>query len=126
MSLSRNISFIQSDFVSANEISIRKATVTQATAITSGVTLNSPAGVITTFSSANLLSTNGNASFSVNNSFVNSDSLVLGNIVNYAGSTGAPVARVQGVTNGSFSVVIRNVDDVYPLNGAIKFGYSIL
>ncbi|NBO99346.1 MAG: hypothetical protein EBU90_04360 [Proteobacteria bacterium] len=124
MSLSRKISIIQSDFVSANEISLRKATVTQTTAITSGVTLNSPAGVITTVSST--LATNGNTSFSVGNSFVKADSLVLGNIVNYAGSQGAPFTRVQGVTNGSFSVAIRNVDNVNPLNGAIKFGYSIL
>lgn len=124
MSLSRKISVFQSDFVSANEISLKKATVTQATAITSGVTINSPAGVITTVSST--LATNGNAAFSVSNSFVKADSLVLGNIVNYAGSQGAPFARVQNVQNGSFSVAIRNVDDVGALNGAIKFGYSIL
>ena len=124
MSLSRKISVFQSDFVSANEISLKKATVTKATAITSGVTLNSPAGVITTVSST--LATNGSASFSVGNSFVKADSLVLGNIVNYSGSQGSPFARIQGVTNGSFSVAIRNVDDVNALNGAIKFGYSIL
>jgi hypothetical protein len=124
MSLSKKISSIQSDFLSANEISLKKATVTQATAITSGVTLNSPAGVITTVSST--LSTNSSAAFIVSNSFVKVDSLVLGNIVNYAGTQGSPFARVQGVTNGSFSVVIRNVDDVNALNAAIKFGYSIL
>jgi len=124
MSLNRKIATTQLDFVSTKAISLSKATVTQATAITSGVTLNSPAGVITTVSST--LVTNGNASFSVSNSFVRADSVVLGNIVNYAGNQGAPFARVQGIDDGSFSVAIHNVADSGALNGAIKIGYSIV
>uniref|UniRef100_A0A6C0E0P8 Uncharacterized protein n=1 Tax=viral metagenome TaxID=1070528 RepID=A0A6C0E0P8_9ZZZZ len=109
---------------SLSEISISKNTATQATSITSGVTLNSPAGVVTTVSTS--LSTNGTTSFVISNSYIKADSVVLSNIVNYAGSQGSPFVRVQAVTSGSFSIAIRNVDDINALNGAIKIGFAIL
>lgn len=124
LSRKQTISNLTSNYLSVGELSISKATTTQTGNITSACTLNSPAGVITTVSST--LATNGNASFTVNNSYVNSSSVVLGNIVNYSGSNGAPFARVQNIASGSFGVVIRNVDDVNPLNGIIKFGFTVL
>jgi len=106
------------------EMSLTKATAGQATSITSGVTINAPAGVITTVSTS--LATNANISFTVGNSFVKADSVVLCNISNYSGTTGAPFSRVNGVTKGSFIITIRNVHDLEALNGALKFNYAVL
>jgi hypothetical protein len=106
------------------DVSIAKSTVTQTTSITSGVTLNSPAGVIDTVSST--LATNGSTSFTVTNSFVDANSVVLSNIVNYSGNAGAPFSRVQGVTSGSFSISIRNVHAEQALNGVIKLAFTTL
>lgn len=109
---------------SFRRIRLDRGVVTQATNINTAVTINKAAGIITTVTST--LATNGNASFSVNNSEVRSDSVVLGNIVNYNGTQGAPFARIQNVTSGSFTVALRNVDDINPLNGSVKFAYSVL
>jgi hypothetical protein len=105
-------------------INLEKGAVTQATSISTAVTLNKSAGIITAVSST--LGTNGNANFTVNNSSVMADSVVLCNIVNYSGSQGAPFSRVQNVTQGSFGVSLRNVDDINALNGIVKFAFSVL
>jgi hypothetical protein len=107
-----------------NGIIVTKSTVGQLTSVTSGVSINSPAGIISTVSTA--LATNGSAVFSVSNSCVEADSIVLANIVNYGGSQGAPIVRVQGITRGSFSVSLRNVSDADALNGVVKVGFSVL
>jgi hypothetical protein len=105
-------------------IILDKGVVTQATNINTAVTINKSAGIITTVNST--LEPNGNASFSVNNYEVKADSVVLGNIVNYNGTQGAPFARIQNVTSGSFTVALRNVDDTNALNGSLKFAYTVL
>lgn len=110
--------------VNAGRINITKAAVTQLTSITTGVTLNAGAGVITTVSST--LAADTTASFTVTNSAVSSSSLVLANIVNYSGSQGSPDVRVQNVTNGAFTVAVRNVDDTDALNGILKIAFVAL
>ena len=105
-------------------IILDKGVVTQATNINTAVTINKSAGIITTVNST--LEPNGNASFIVNNYEVKADSVVLGNIVNYNGTQGAPFARIQNVTSGSFTVALRNVDDTNALNGSLKFAYTVL
>ena len=92
-----------------NQIRVNRGSIAQVTSITSGVTLNSPAGTISTISSGTLLVTNGSSSFSVLNSCVHSDSIILSNIIGFSG-TGQPAARINNVTTGSFSVVLRNID----------------
>lgn len=104
-------------------VSLDKGTVTQTTNITTSVTLNKAAGVITTVSST--LAANTSATFTVNNSVVKADSVVLGNVVNYGG-TGSVTAHVHSVAAGSFSVVLRNVHDSAALNAAVKFAFSVL
>lgn len=105
------------------ELSVSKSTVSQATAITSGVTLNSPAGVITSVSST--LATSGNATFNVVNSFVNTNSIVLASVINYSGSDGIPSVNVGAITQGSFNVTLRNTHKDQALNGIVKIGYNI-
>lgn len=106
------------------QLSLDKTSMTQATAITSGVTLNAPSGFITTVSTT--LATNGSASFSVTNDNIKASSMVLANIVDYTGSNGIPSVIVDNITTGSFSVVLRNSHINNPLNGAVKLGFLSL
>lgn len=107
-----------------NKILLPKNKVSQVTAITSGVTLNSPSGIILT-TTANL-ATNGNTSFVVSNSHVNTGSIILANQIGYSGSQGAPFVSVRNVTQGSFSINLKNVDTINPLNGNISIAYAVL
>lgn len=107
-----------------NGITLAKSTVSQLTSATTSVSIHSPAGIISTVSST--LATNGSALFAVSNACVEADSIVLANIVNYSGTQGAPIVRVQGITRGSFSLSLRNVSDADALNGVVKVGFSVL
>lgn len=108
---------------SLNNVSLNKNSIVQATSVTSGVTLNSPAGCVTTVSQS-CFNTTGSVIFQVTNSSVTTDSLVLGNIVHYSG-TGTPLAHFRDVTTGSFKVSIQNAHPSAALNATVKIGYTI-
>lgn len=109
-----------------NTVRLTTSSVAQGTNLSTAVTLNSPAGFITTYSQGTLLATNGSAAFSVANSFVRADSIIHANIIGYGGS-GQPFSRINNVTTGSFSVVLRNVDDINAVSGdTIKIAFSVL
>lgn len=109
-----------------NQVTITKSSQTQGTSITTAVTHNAPAGTIKTVSTN--LATGGTARFTVNNSFVQPSSLVLANITNYSVSAtqGSPSVFVSNVTQGSFSIVLKNLDWTYPLGGNVSIGYRVL
>ena len=103
-----------------------KSSITQGSTLNTAVTLDSPAGFISTLNTSGaLLTTLGSASFTVNNVCVKSDSIVLSNIVNFGGA-GVPNIRVGSITDGSFSITLTNVDWINPLTGSIKIAFSIL
>lgn len=110
------------------KVTATKATVTQDTSISTAVTCNAPSGVITTFSA--VIAANGSATFTVNNAYCLSTSVVVANICNYAGSQGIPSIIVEDVTNGNFKVTIYNAADATApgpaLNGAIKVAFIIV
>jgi len=110
--------FIMNIFVT----SISKGTVTQLTNATTAVTLNKKAGVITTVA----LSTAADTSFefTVNNSVVKADSIVLAS-VEYTGN-GHPSVHVKSVAAGSFVVVVRNVNASAALNAAADIHFYVL
>ncbi len=104
-----------------------KATVTQATSITTGVTASAPAGVITTVSAA--LAADASAEFTVTNTFVAATSVVIANVVDYAGTdstNGIPVVKVDTIGAGSFKVVISNAHSANALNGVLKIGFIVV
>jgi len=107
-----------------NKVNVTKATVGQLTNISTAVSINASAGIISTVSTT--LTTNGTALFAVSNSHVEPESVVLANIVNYSGNQGAPSVRVQSITQGSFSVSLRNGSWTDALNGVVKVGYLVL
>jgi len=107
-----------------NNVRLNRSSVSQGTSLTSGVTINSPAGFIFTHTTGTL-ATGGSASFTVTNTTVRVDSIILSNIVNHAG-TGIPVARINNVTEGSFDVGLRNIDLTNGLTGSVKVAFSVL
>jgi len=104
-------------------------TVTQGTSATTAVTSNSKTGVITTF--ALTLAATAEATFTVNNSSVKADSVVLitveyPTIVNITPTTGFLTATVRDVAAGSFKVSLRNSHASDVLNSAAKIHYRVL
>lgn len=102
---------------------LAKGTVTQLTSISTGVTVNAPAGVITTVSST--LAAGANATFIVTNSFVNADS-VIQLTVDDSVSAGIAVLNVETVGAGVFSVTVKNIDGAAAFDDVLKVHFVVL
>jgi hypothetical protein len=98
-------------------------TVTQATSITTAVTLNTFNGVITTVSST--LAANATTFFTVNNSNVTATSRILVTAQYDEAATGIVVLSVSDIAAGSFKVVISNGGSA-ALNNVVRVHFMIL
>jgi len=98
-----------------------KGTVTQLTSITTGVTLNTHCGVITTVSST--LGSLLEATFTVTNSAVKPDSVILVS-TQYVG-TGHGDAGVGTIGTGTFTITVAN-PSLVALNSVLKIHYMII
>jgi hypothetical protein len=100
--------------------------VTQATSTSTAVTANGMNGVITCFTS--LQATLTTVTFTVNNTAVDADSVVLTNIVNYSGTYvthGIPLVMVNNCVAGtSFDIKIVNAG-ANALGGILKIGFQL-
>lgn len=107
-------------------VTYTKGTVTQATNISTGVTTNQPAGVITTVSATTAgLAT---STFTVTNSYALATSAITATILNYAGTyvtNGIPVLTINNVTAGTFDIKITNAHATNALAGVLKIGFTI-
>lgn len=123
--LTQELGKVSIDSLSSNTMSIDKGTVTQITSVTTGVTVSANAGVITTFSQS--AAAGASATFAVTNTKVSTTSVVLVSIVNYAGTTGIPIVRVNGgAGDGTFNVLVRNVHASEALNGVLTISFLVL
>lgn len=106
-------------------VQVQKVNVTQLTSITTGVTANASAGVITTVSAAT--AAGGAETFVLTNSKIFADSVVLAQVVDYAGTfgTGLPVACVDTVADGSCDIVLMNPDGA-ALDNVVKVAFQVL
>jgi hypothetical protein len=109
----------------AKFVTLTKGIVTQASSITTAVTLNQPAGDVVTVSLTTALSTTA-GQFTVNNIFVKADSVILASVNDYTGSTGFPAILVDDVVAGSFKITVRNIDTAAALNGIVTIGFAIM
>ena len=98
-----------------------KGTVTQLTSITTGVTLNTPSGVITTVSST--LGSLLQATFTVTNSIVKPGSVII--LSTEYNGTGHGDAGVQSIGTGTFNITVAN-QSLVALNSVIKIHYMII
>lgn len=100
--------------------------VTQITSISTDVTANFHAGVITTVSAT---TTYPNVDeFKVINSYVSTDSVILISLQSYSNSAtaGIPTIFTGSIANGSFHILIRNGDAANPLNAPLVISFAVL
>lgn len=116
-----------SQLVIGDSLTLPSSTVTQDTSVSTGVTINTASGVITTFSQS--AAANTTASFTVTNSAVKSTDKILVSLNSYAGTygtNGIPVVSVGTVANGSFVIRVSNAHATNALSGAVEISFVIL
>jgi hypothetical protein len=99
------------------------ANVTQATSITTGVTVNAHSGVITTVSAA--VGSHAKTFFTVTNDAVTTASKIIVSAEYDEAADGIPVVGVADVANGSFKVVLGNATTT-ALNAVVKVHFTII
>lgn len=99
------------------------STTTQTSSVSSDVTINGNKGVITTLNQT--ASPGGETVFTVNNSSVKLDSVILTTLEYPTLNTGFPIMHIADVANGSFKVVIRNSHPTESLNSPVKIHFDI-
>ena len=103
------------------------STVTQLTSITTGVTINSTSGVITTVSAST--AANASDTFTVTNNNVTTSSVILVALQDYSGTfstNGIPLINADNVSAGSFDVVISNAHGTNALSGTLGISFIIV
>ncbi len=111
--------------ISAASLALPRSTVTQATSSTTGVTINSVSGQITTVALTTAADTTN--TFTVTNSAVSAASTIVCTLL-YSGtfgSGGLPVVSVSNVTSGAFDVRITNVHASNALSGFCKIHFIV-
>lgn len=98
------------------------STVTQATNRSTGVTLNTSCGQITTDNTS--LAAAAEATFTVTNSVVSAKSVPMVAIA--SGSTGTPIAFVSAVAAGSFNITISNLHASTAETGALVINFVVI
>mgnify|MGYP001612578603 CR=1 FL=1 len=99
-------------------------TVTQITSISTGVTLNTKRGAITTFDPA--LAAAGEAEFIVTNSECHSGDVVIVAVASGPADNEHVFAFVSTVAEGSFSIVLSNLAAVNQADGAMVINFAVV
>ena len=99
-------------------------TVTQATSITTGVTLNTKRGAITTFDPA--LAAAAEVEFVVTNSTVRAQSVVIVSVASGPSDDEHVMAFVSAVAAGSFSIVLSNLAAANQADGAMVINFAVI
>ena len=99
-------------------------TVTQITSITTGVTLNTKRGAITTVDPA--LAAAGEAEFVVTNSQCHPGSVVVVSVASGPSDGEHVVAFITTVAEGSFSILLSNLAAVNQADGAMVINFAII
>ena len=111
--------------VSSDGLVVYKTPITQLTSITTGVTANGSAGVITTVSADT--GAGAASAITLTNSSIKADSIVLAQVIDYAGTfgTGLPVVAVDAIAAGSCDIVLMN-PDAAALDNVVKIAFQVL
>jgi hypothetical protein len=104
----------------AKYITLSKGSVTQSGSITTAVTLNQPAGEITTVSAT--ISAGAASSFTLNNSYIKADSVILATVNDTTGS-GMIAVQVDGIVAGSCTITLGGV---VANTGVLIVGFAIM
>lgn len=105
-----------------------QSAVTQASSISTGVSITGPSGIITTVSLTTAASTTA-GSFVVTNPFYKSTAQVISLTASYGGATtGSPHVFISAINAGSntFTITVMNVDTAAAFNGTLKIYFNIM
>jgi hypothetical protein len=112
------VSLLKNPTCCAKYVTLTKGTVTQTGSITSAVTLNQPAGEITTVSATIAGTVN---TFTLNNSYIKADSVILATVNDTTGA-GLVVVQVDNIVAGSCSISLAGV---VSNTGTVTVGFGI-
>lgn len=99
--------------------------VTQASSITTGVTVNAATGIITTFAATTAANSTEATGFVVTNSLVRAGSKIQLSC-QYAGQTGSiPTALVSAIAAGSFTIILGN-GGAAALNALVRIHFTVI
>lgn len=104
-----------------NYSSLNKGTVTQATSISTGVTLNAVVGTITTVSST--LAAGAEQAITLTNSFITASSIVM--MTAATAGTGSPTIVDVTPAAGSVSFILKNVNGTTAFNNTIQISFVV-
>lgn len=99
-------------------------TVTQITSISTGVTLNTKRGAITTFDPT--LAAGGEAAFIVTNDQVHSGDVVVIAVASGPADEEAVIAAVTEVNEGSFQITLTNLAPTNQADGAMVINFAVI
>jgi hypothetical protein len=112
------VSLLKNPTCCAKYVTLTKGVVTQTGSITSAVTLNQPAGEITTVSATIAGTVN---TFTFNNSYIKADSVILATVNDTTGA-GLVVVQVDNIAAGSCSISLAGV---VSNTGTVTVGFGI-
>lgn len=107
----------------ANMVLSTQSSVTQATSISTGVTLNGSSGIITTVS-VSILASTAIGTFTFTNSFITTTSVILASICGGSYSAGFPAVVVGAISAGSCTISLMNVGTA-TLSGTIMISFLV-
>lgn len=102
--------------------------VTQLTSISTGVTVNSSRGIVTTVALTAAARTVA-GTFTVTNNYAVATSVVIPKVASYTGTyftNGVPDVRVGTVADGSFTLLVLNTDDTNALAGTVDIHFIVI
>jgi hypothetical protein len=112
------VSLLKNPTCCAKYVTLTKGVVVQTGSITSAVTLNQPAGEITTVSATIAGTVN---TFTLNNSYIKADSVILATVNDTTGA-GLVVVQVDNIVAGSCSISLAGV---VSNTGTVTVGFGI-
>ena len=101
-----------------------KGAVTQATSITTAVTLNAHSGQITTVTAPSIAA-GAEATFTVNNAKVSATDVVIANVATQF-TDGLVTAEVTAIGNGSFNITLTNLSTVAVSAGTAVINFVVI
>lgn len=104
----------------AKYVTLTKGSVTQSSSITTAVTLNQPGGEIATVSAT--VGAGSATGFTLNNSYIKADSIILVNVVDNTGS-GFVAACADDIVAGSCKI---SLGGVVANTGVLTIGFAIM
>lgn len=118
---------VSGDYVTFNNTAESVGAVSQATNITTGVTLARRKGVITTQTAT--AAADASQTFTVTNTTGDANAFLVASIINYSGTfstNGIPVLNIDNRGSGVFDIVISNAHAANALNGTLVIAYELI